>query len=100
MILTVAAAVAAAVTTIMATAVELFTMGLYRVKMGGSCLREFWFGILEVRLKRCSFRLLFCVCQVKFYFSLKPVVFEVDLAKIKHVSMLMCQLKAKTNRKG
>ena len=65
--------------------------------MRGSWLREFWFGILEVKLKLCSLRLLFCACQVSFYFFIENDSFEVDLAKIKHVSMIMCQLKAKTN---
>ena len=82
-------------------------------KVGGSCFREFWFGILEVRLKRCSFRLLvLCIpgSQVSFYFSLKLRSSEIDLAKTKHVrmmmcqtkhvSMMMCQLTTKTNRRG
>ena len=68
--------------------------------MRGSCLREFWFGILEVKLKWCNFRLLFCACQVSFYFFIETDSFEVDLAKIKLVSMIMCQLKAKTNSGG
>ena len=39
-----------------AAAMELFTMGLCRARWEGAA--EFWFGILEVRLKWCSFRLL------------------------------------------
>ena len=35
-----------------------------------------------------------------FYFSLKLRSFKIDLAKIKHVSMVMCQLTAETNREG
>ena len=44
MILTVAAAVAAAATTIMATAVELFTMGLYRARWEGAAFVSFGLG--------------------------------------------------------
>ena len=39
----------------MASDMELFTRGLCARWEGAA---EFWFGILEVRLKRCSFRLL------------------------------------------
>ena len=35
-----------------------------------------------------------------FYFSLKLRSFEVDLAKTKHVSIVMYQLIAKTNHRG
>ena len=44
MILTVAAVAAAAVTTTMAAAVELFTMGLYRVRWEGAAFVSFGLG--------------------------------------------------------
>ena len=51
-----------------AAAMELFTMRLCRARWEGAA--EFWFGILEVRLKRCSVRILaLCIARSAFYFS-------------------------------
>ena len=74
--------------------------GSLSCKVGGSCLRGFWFGILEVSLKRCSFRLLVLCMPGQFLFFIETTNFEVDLTKIKHVSIVICQLTTKTNRRG
>ena len=78
-------------------------------KLGGSYLFGVLIWDLELRLKRCSFRL-WVLCfnitkndtiwlwQVCFYFSLKRCSFGTDVAKIKHISTMMCQLTTKTNQ--
>ena len=69
-------------------------MGLCSARWEGAA-----YVILEVRLKRCSFWLLVLCMLGSFYFSLKLCSFEVDLVKIKYVSMMTCQLTAETNHK-
>ena len=52
--------------------------------------------VLILGLKRRSFN----ACQLFTWSSLKQSSFWADLAKIKHISMMMCHLTAETNRGG
>ena len=69
-------------------------------EVGGSCLHGFLFGILEVRLKQFSFRLLVLCMLGQLLFFIEIGSFKADLTKIKHVNIAMCQLTAETNCNG
>ena len=101
----VAATLTADVATAVAATVELFccvfSMDFCHARWDrGSCLHGFWFGILEVRLKQCSFRLLVLCMLGQLLFFIETGSFKADLTKIKHVNIAMCQLTAETNCNG